>query len=108
MPWKPMLMTAERVSLTEWATQRTIVQRDCFVAALPATTTSRRHCEPPGTLWGGKAKRIPPSPEQVFVRLIRRCRPLAPTLSPSAPSAGRGRDPREAWEGEGLAPREPT
>src|SRR5436190_6158711 len=35
---------------------------------------------------------------------MRCCPPLTPTLSPPA---GRGRDPREAWEGEGRAPREP-
>ena len=33
------------------------------------------------------------------------CQPLTPTLSPPA---GRGRDPREAWEGEGRATHEPT
>src|SRR5207245_1126560 len=36
--------------------------------------------------------------------LIRRCRPLTPTLSPPA---GGGRDPREAGGGGGRAPREP-
>ena len=35
----------------------------------------------------------------------RRCQPLTPTLSPLA---GRERAPRDAWEGEGLAPSEPT
>jgi hypothetical protein len=36
-----------------------------------------------------------------------RSKPLAlPGLDPGI--AGRGRDPRAAWEGEGLAQREPT
>ncbi len=37
-----------------------------------------------------------------FVTLRNACRPLTPALSPPA---GRGRDPRAAWEGEGPAQR---
>src|SRR5205823_451540 len=51
------------------------------------------------------ARRLSRAVERRSNRLLRRQPPLTPTLPPPA---GRGRDPREAWEGEGRATREPT
>ena len=77
-----------------------------------AIDRANRHLELVGERGGGewagrRAQRLDDVEEAIGAAhhwgtsgLIRRCWPLTPTLSPPA---GRGRDPREAWEGEGHA-----